>query len=203
MTLEQENALILLGTVVQSTDKKLQQYWKNENISQEKSEKEIIELLHAIDNENLFFEDPSFLFSLRIRLCRELMADKDNFERNFMERLKKLFPEKLAERLALYTFDKVKEILLSGAQVYPTKQEIEDYKKRSYEIIQRYENYESYIRYVGKNKDSLFYRFPGSKGIATQMVKCPQCGAPKRIDAKTKTFHCKCGFEKPYPFSRP
>lgn len=200
LKLEQEYALCLLGAILQGTDTELKQFWKDENISPEKGEEEVIKLLYTINNENLFFEKSSFFFSLRIRLCRELMADKDNFERNFTERLKKIFPEKLAERLALHTFDKAREILISGEQVYPSKQEIEDYKKRSYEIVQRYENYKSYERYILLS-DFPHSNLPHSKGIATQIVKCPQCGTPKRIDAKTKTFRCKCGLKKPYPFT--
>jgi len=137
----------------------------------------------------LLLHDESFAFSLRLALCRNI-AKNDTWRLSFLKELEEIFPLSIASKLYLETLRRMNEDLKQKGNFFPEKEEIQKHFEKRQLILKPF----------FKENCSRFRPFSACAGTDTRMEKCPQCGTPKRVDAKTKRFRCKCGFAKSYPF---
>ncbi len=144
-----------------------------------------------------FENDPEFKFSLRYALILSIRPEGLPVPRYelIVSQLENILPEGVAISLTLHALEAYEQDMLKGIRFCcPTQEIITAHCVSRQALFARY------------RADDLFHsaygRFaPTSAGTFTQLVPCPTCELKKRCDKNTKRFKCKCGFDKPYPFS--
>lgn len=190
-----KEAMLYLSLTVEGGKEIFVQACREESLKnpEEQAQVEIWKLLALVNEEDLF-TDETMAMSLRIAMGHDAAkADKEKCGASelFLKRLYDIFPQKLAERIYIYARDKLNEDKASGAELFPTKEQLNRHFEESRKILG-----------LGQKKFLPHQKPIRGVGIETKLVPCPNCEEKKRCDPNTKRFRCqKCGLDRQYPFS--
>ena len=132
---------------------------------------------------------------LLLALIRDIRKAEDNWEdaqKLFSERLRGIFPEKLANHLyqrGIDTLHAEQTRMKNGDDLWTSPENI----KRHYADIR------IAVTALQTSEQKEIW-LPGTK---TEIIPCPKCQTEKRVGPETKHFRCKnpdCYFDRPYPF---